>query len=259
MIYKNIIFKKENHIATIIINRPGVLNALNTETLEELDLIVNDFINDNNIYVVILTGEGKAFVAGADISELKNLDVLSSRKFSQLGNQVFRKLEKLDKPTIAAVNGFALGGGCELCMSCDIRIASSNAKFAQPEVSLGIVPGFGGTQRLSRLVGIGMAKQLIYTGDIIGSAEALRIGLVNRVVEPEQLLNEAIVIAEKIVKNAPIAVKLAKTAIDNGLQMNIDTALMYESEIFAECFSTQDQKSGMKAFLEKTKRIFNNK
>lgn len=259
MEFKNIVLQKEDKIAIITINRPKALNALNSETLIELDLAIDEISKDDEIYALILTGEGKAFVAGADITEMKDLDVMGGRKFGILGNKIFRKLETLEKPVIAAVNGFALGGGCELSMACDIRIASSRAKFGQPEVGLGITPGFGGTQRLARLIGTGMAKQLIYTGDIINAEEALRIGLVNKVVEPEQLLEEVKLLAKKIVNNAPIAVKLSKTAINRGMQMDIDTALMYEAEIFGECFSTVDQKNGMIAFLEKTEKSFQNK
>ncbi len=259
MEFKNIVLQKEDKIAIVTINRPKALNALNSETLIELDLAIDEISKDDEIYALILTGEGKAFVAGADITEMKDLDVMGGRKFGILGNKIFRKLETLEKPVIAAVNGFALGGGCELSMACDIRIASSRAKFGQPEVGLGITPGFGGTQRLARLIGTGMAKQLIYTGDIINAEEALRIGLVNKVVEPEQLLEEVKLLAKKIVNNAPIAVKLSKTAINRGMQMDIDTALMYEAEVFGECFSTVDQKNGMLAFIEKTEKSFQNK
>jgi enoyl-CoA hydratase len=257
--YKNILLQKEDRVAVITISRPKALNALNTETLKELELAIDEIASDDEVYAVILTGDGKAFVAGADITEMKDLDVMGGRKFGNLGNKVFRKIETLEKPVIAAVNGFALGGGCELSMACDIRIASSKAKFGQPEVGLGITPGFGGTQRLARLVGTGMAKQLIYTGDIINAEEALRIGLVNKVVEPEQLIEEVKLLAKKIASNAPIAVKLSKTAINRGMQMDIDTALIYEAEIFGACFSTIDQKNGMKSFLEKTEKCFENK
>jgi enoyl-CoA hydratase len=257
--YKNIVLQKEDKVAMLTISRPKALNALNTETLKELELAIDEIASDNDIYAVILTGEGKAFVAGADITEMKDLDVMGGRGFGNLGNKVFRKLETLEKPIIAAVNGFALGGGCELSMACDIRIASSKAKFGQPEVGLGITPGFGGTQRLARLVGTGMAKQLIYTGDIINAEEALRIGLVNKVVEPEQLIEEAKLLAKKIANNAPIAVKLCKTAINRGMQMDIDTALIYEAEVFGACFATEDQKNGMMAFVEKTEKCFKNK
>lgn len=257
---KNVILEKEGKIAVVTINRPNALNALNSETLKELDLVFDDLAVDDNILTVILTGAGKAFIAGADITEMKDLNALEGRKFGMLGNKVFRKIEILDKPVIAAVNGFALGGGCEISMACDIRIASAKAKFGQPETGLGITPGFGGTQRLARIVGVGMAKQLIYTADIIGAEEALRIGLVNKVVEPDALMGEAKAIADKIASNAPIAVKLSKSAINRGIQCDIDTAVMYESEVFGECFSTEDQKEGMTAFVEKRKeKNFKNK
>ncbi|MCJ7689702.1 MAG: short-chain-enoyl-CoA hydratase [Clostridiaceae bacterium] len=259
MEYKNIVLQKQERLAVIAISRPKALNALNIETLKELDLVIDEVAKDDKIYVVILTGEGKAFVAGADIAELKDFDVMEARKFSNLGSKIFRKLETLEKPVIAAVNGFALGGGCELSMACDIRIASSKAKFSQPEVTLGVMPGFGGTQRLARLVGMGMAKQLIYTGDMIDAQEALRIGLVNKIVEPEKLIQEVKLLAKRIADNAPIAVKLSKTAINRGMQMDIDTALLCESEVFGGCFSTEDQKNGMVAFIEKTEKCFKNK
>ncbi|OFI06213.1 putative enoyl-CoA hydratase echA8 [Clostridium acetireducens DSM 10703] len=256
---KNVILEKEGKIAVVKINRPKQLNALNSETLTELEAVVDELALDDNIFAVILTGEGKAFVAGADITEMKDLRTIEGRKFGILGNRVFRKLELLEKPVIAAVNGFALGGGCELSMACDIRIASAKAKFGQPEVGLGITPGFGGTQRLPRLVGMGMAKQLIYTSEIIKAEEAFRIGLVNKVVEPEKLMDEAKALANNIAEQAPIAVKLCKAAINKGMQCDVDTALAYESEVFGECFSTEDQKEGMTAFVEKREKCFKNR
>ncbi len=259
MSYNNIILEKNDNIAVIKINRPKALNALNSDTLKELNSVIDEVSKDEDVYVVLLTGEGKAFVAGADISEMQKLNSLQGRGFGTLGNKVFRKLEMLEKPVIAAVNGFALGGGCELSMACDIRIASSKAKFAQPEAGLGITPGFGGTQRLARLVGEGMAKQLIYTCEMINAEEALRIGLVNKVVEPENLLQEAMDMATKIAKNAPIAVRMCKSAINKGMQMDIDSGVMYEAEVFGLCFSTEDQKEGMTAFLEKRDKHFNNR
>lgn len=260
MEYKNILFSKEGKLAIIEINRPKALNALNSETLVELEDVIEEVEKDDEIYAVILKGAGeKAFVAGADISEMKDKSVMEGRKFSILGNKIFRKLENLEKPVVAAVNGFALGGGCELAMACDIRIASSKAKFGQPEVGLGITPGFGGTQRLARLVGLGMAKELIYTGKIINAEEAYRIGLVNKVVEPENLIDEVKTLANTIAAQAPIAVKLVKTAMNRGMQCDIDTALMYECEAFGECFSTEDQKEGMTAFIEKREKFFKNR
>lgn len=257
---KNIILEKEGNLAIVTINRPKALNALNSETLKDLDTVLDNLENDNNIYCVILTGSGdKAFVAGADISEMKDLSEEEGKEFGLLGNKVFRRLENLDKPVIAAISGFALGGGCELAMSCDIRIASEKAKFAQPEAGLGITPGFGGTQRLPRLVGEGKAKELIYTGAIIKADEALRIGLVNKVVALENLMEETRVMANQIISNAPIAVKLCKDAINRGMQVDIDSAIEIEVEDFGKCFTTEDQKEGMTAFMEKRNKNFLNK
>lgn len=256
----SVIVEKESNIAVVTINRPKALNALNSEVLRELNESLEQIKKDEEIYVVVLTGAGeKAFAAGADIAEMKGMSVMEARKFSLLGNSVFRKLEALEKPVIAAVNGFAIGGGCELILACDIRIASSKAKLGQPEVGLGITPGFGGTQRLARAVGLGAAKELIYTGKIIDAQEACRIGLVNRVVEPEKLMEEARTLASSIAANSPIAVKLCKTAINRGMQMDIDTAVIYEADVFAQCFSTEDQKEGMSAFIEKRTKNFKNK
>ncbi|WP_442945437.1 short-chain-enoyl-CoA hydratase [Oceanirhabdus sp. W0125-5] len=259
MMYENIKLSIENGIATITMDRPQALNALNSQTLKELNSIIDEVECNDDIRVLIITGSGKSFVAGADISEMKDLNSVQGRKFGLLGNKIFRRLELLEKPVIAAVNGFALGGGCELAMACDIRIASSKAKFGQPEVSLGITPGFGGTQRLARLVGIGKAKELIFTGDMVRADEALRIGLVNNVVEPDELMNVAKEMAEKIKNNAPIAVAYSKVAINRGVEVDIETGLMYEGEVFGSCFSTEDQKEGMSAFLEKREKSFKNR
>lgn len=258
---ENILFEKREHIAVITICRPKALNALNSRTLMELNQALETILEDRDIYCAVITGSGeKAFVAGADISEMKDMNVFQARNFGILGNMVFRKIETLKIPVIAAVNGFALGGGCELALSCDIRIASENAKFGQPEAGLGITPGFGGTQRLARTVGTAKAKEMIYTAGSIGSEEAYRIGLVNKVVPPDKLMNEAVALANKIAANAPIAVQLCKSAINRGIQTDIDTGLNYESEVFAECFATQDQKDAMEAFVSKTKvEKFNNK
>ncbi|MDO4534862.1 MAG: short-chain-enoyl-CoA hydratase [Clostridium perfringens] len=257
---KNVLLEKEGNVAIVTMNRPKALNALNSETLKELDTVIETLEKDNEIYAVVLTGAGeKAFVAGADISEMKDLNEEQGKEFGLLGNKVFRRLENLDKPVIAAINGFALGGGCELAMACDIRIASVKAKFGQPEAGLGITPGFGGTQRLPRIVGLGKAKELIYTCDIIKADEALRIGLVNRVVEVEALLDEAKAMAKKIAINAPIAVKLCKDAINRGMQVNIDDAIVIEACDFGKCFSTEDQKEGMTAFVERREKNFQNK
>ena len=256
---KNIILEKEGHLAIVTINRPKALNALNSETLKDLDVVLEDLEKDSNIYSVILTGSGeKAFVAGADISEMKDLSEEEGKNFGLLGNRVFRRLEKLDKPVIAAISGFALGGGCELAMACDIRIASEKARFAQPEAGLGITPGFGGTQRLPRLVGEGKAKELIYTCAMIKADEALRIGLVNKVVPLESLMDEAKAMANAIMVNAPIAVKLCKDAINRGMQVDIDQAIEVEAEDFGKCFATEDQTEGMTAFIEKRAKNFSN-
>lgn len=260
MEFKNILLEKEDNLAIVTINRPKALNALNSETLADLDLVITDIENDRNIYCVIITGSGeKAFVAGADISEMKDLSEEQGKEFGILGNRVFRRLEKLDKPVIAAISGFALGGGCELAMSCDIRIASEKAKFGQPEAGLGITPGFGGTQRLPRIVGMGKAKELIYTGTIVKADEALRIGLVNKVVPLESLMEEARAMANVIISNAPIAVKLCKDAINKGMQVDMDSAIQIEAEDFGKCFVTEDQVEGMSAFIERRTKKFQNK
>ena len=257
---KNVILEKEAHLAIVTINRPKALNALNSETLKDLDTVIEDLENDKDIYAVILTGAGdKSFVAGADIAEMKDLNEEQGKEFGILGNNVFRRLENLNQPVIAAISGFALGGGCELSLACDIRIASEKAKFAQPEAGLGITPGFGGTQRLPRVVGLGKAKELIYTGDIIRADEALRIGLVNKVVPLENLIEEAKALAAKIIANAPIAVQLCKDAINRGTQVDIDKAIIIEAEDFGKCFSSEDQTEGMTAFLERREKSFQNK
>ncbi|MDB2097437.1 short-chain-enoyl-CoA hydratase, partial [Clostridium paraputrificum] len=251
----------EEHLAIVTINRPKALNALNSETLKDIDAVLENLENDSNIYAVILTGAGeKSFVAGADIAEMRDLNEEQGKEFGMLGNKVFRRLEKLDKPVIAAISGFALGGGCELSMACDIRIASERARFAQPESGLGITPGFGGTQRLPRIVGLGKAKEMIYTGAMVKADEALRIGLVNKVVPLENLMYEARAMANAIIVNAPVAVKLCKDAIDRGMQVDIDRAIEIEAEDFGKCFSTEDQTEGMTAFLEKrAEKNFQNK
>lgn len=254
MEFKNVILEKEGKLAILTINRPKALNALNAETVKDIEMAIEDLSQDNEVQVVILTGSGnKSFVAGADIKEMKDMNVMDGRKWALYANGVFRKIETLNKPIIAAVNGYALGGGCEISMACDIRLASKNAKFGQPESGLGITPGFGGTQRLARHVGMGIAKEMIYTAKIIDAEEAYRIGLVNKVVEQDQLLDEAKKLANAIMKNAPIAVKLCKQAINRGMQVDIDTAVTFESELFGECFSTEDQTEGMTAFVEKRK------
>ena len=211
---------------------------------------------DQSVDVVILTGAGRSFVAGADISEMAPLNAAQGAMWGQVGMKTFRIIETLRQPVIAAVNGFALGGGCEISMSCDIRIASTKAKFGQPEVGLGITPGFGGTQRLARLVGMGKAKQLIYTAEIIPAQEAYRIGLVDELAEPEELMDKAVAMAKTIQKNAKLAVQYAKQAINTGIQTDIDSGMTIEEHVFGLCFATEDQKEGMQAFLEKRKANF---
>jgi enoyl-CoA hydratase len=259
MDYKNLIVEKSDKICKISFNRPKALNALNTEVLEELDKLLDEIEKDDQIFVVVFTGEGKAFVAGADIGEMKDKNLIEGKKFAQLGHKVFRKIELLEKPVIAAVNGYAFGGGCELAMSCDIRIAGEKAKFGQPEVGLGITPGFGGTQRLSRLVGSAKAKELIFTADTISAQEAEKIGLVNKVVSQEELIRETMNMANKIATKGQVAVRFSKNAINRGIETDIDTALDIEINLFGMCFATEDQKEGMKAFTEKRKAEFKNK
>jgi enoyl-CoA hydratase len=255
--YQNLLFEKENGIGIVTINRPKALNALNADTLRELSAICDDIAADTAIRAVIMTGAGeKAFVAGADITAMQPMTAIEGRNFGRLGQAVFNKLENMPQPVIAAINGFALGGGCELAMACDIRIASDKAKFAQPEVSLGIPPGFGGTQRLARLVGKGRAKELLFTGEMVDAQEAYRIGLVNKVTAAEDLLAAAKAMAEKIASRAPVAVQLTKTAVNEGLDADLETGMAYEAEVFGLCFATADQKEGMGAFVEKRKPNF---
>ena len=246
-------YEEEGMIAVLTINRPKALNALNSQVLDELDKTL-DSIDTNKIRALIITGAGeKSFVAGADIGEMSSLSKKEGEAFGKKGNDVFRKLETFPIPVIAAVNGFALGGGCEISMSCDIRICSDNAVFGQPEVGLGITPGFGGTQRLARLVGPGMAKQMIYTARNIKADEAFRIGLVNAVYPQSELLGEAKKLAETIARQAPIAVRNCKKAINDGLQVDMDKAIEIEERLFGGCFETEDQRAGMGNFLEKDK------
>lgn len=253
MEYKNLNVEIKKNIGWLKMNRPEALNALNAETLTELDNAIESLYNDDAVNVIVITGEGKAFVAGADIAEMKDMDALQARKFSQTGQSVFAKVENIEKPVIAAINGFALGGGCELAMACDIRIASEKAKFGQPEVGLGVIPGFAGTQRLARICGIGKAKELIFTGDMIDAAAAEKIGLVDKVVPPESLTEEVEKLAKKIAGNGPVAVRMAKNVINRGMDCNLQAGSYYEAEAFGLCFSSGQPKEGMDAFLEKRK------
>jgi enoyl-CoA hydratase len=250
--------ERNDGITVMKISAPKSLNALNSTILKEID----DFVGhlDATTRVLIITGDGeKSFVAGADISEMAHLDEPQGYEFGRLGAQVFRRIETLPIPVIAAVNGFALGGGCELAMSCDIRIASSKAKFGQPEVGLGIIPGFSGTYRLPKLIGQGYAKEMIYTGKVIRSDEALRIGLVNAVYEPEELMDKAMEMAQMMLKNAPVAISLAKQSINEGYDLDAEQAIGLENQLFGKCFATSDQKEGMDAFLNKRKADFTGK
>lgn len=253
MTYKYILTERAEKLGFVKINRPDVYNAVNVEAILEMESAMRDFNNDEGVLVVIITGEGKSFVSGSDISRLVEMDSLKAREYSQIGQRVLDFIEKMEKPVIAAINGFALGSGCELAMACDIRIASEKAKFGQPEVKLGLIPGHAGTQRLARLVGVAKAKELIFTGDMIDAQEALRIGLVNRVVAPEVLMDEARNAAKKIMDVGPTAVRIAKTVINLGSDANLRIANAYETEAFSILFSTEEAKEGMKAFLEKRK------
>ena len=253
-LFFKIFAEKKGLIAVATINRPKALNALNSEVLTDLDELVSAVKADADIRALVITGSGeKAFVAGADIGEMSTLTKEGGEAFGKHGNDVFRAIETLPIPTIAAVNGFALGGGCELSMACDIRICADTAVFGQPETGLGITPGFGGTQRLARLVSPGMAKQLIYTAKNIKADEAYRIGLVNAVYPLDELLPAAEKLAETIAKNAPIAVRACKQAINEGLQVDMDKAIVIEEKLFGSCFQSADQIEGMSAFLEKRK------
>lgn len=258
--FDNLLLEKEGMLAVLSINRPQALNALNSDTLAELEQAVEQIDRDPDVKVLIITGAGeKAFVAGADIAYMQPLTAVEGKAFGELGQRVFRKVEELKIPVIAAVNGFALGGGCELAMACDIRIASEKAKFGQPEVGLGITPGFGGTQRLPRLIGEGMAKELVFTADVIDAQEALRIGLVNHVLPAAELMDYCKKMAGRILAKGPLAVRFSKQAINEGMQVDIDRAMTIEAHLFGLCFSTVDQKEGMGAFVDKRKPAFQEK
>lgn len=245
--------ERRGAVGVITMNRPEALNALNVDVLHDLETVLDQVEQDDAILVAVLTGAGRSFVAGADIGQMSTFTAVEGKKFGVYGNQVFQKLENLTKPTIAAVNGFALGGGCELCLSCDIRLASEKAKFGQPEVGLGITPGFGGTQRLARTVGVSNAMELILTAQVIPAARAQEIGLVSHVYAPEELLDKALELANAIAANAQIAVRQSKAAIRRGMQTDVITGAAFESEAFGLCFATEDQKDAMRAFVNKEK------
>jgi enoyl-CoA hydratase len=257
MAYENILFEKKENIAYITFNRPKVLNALNRKTVEELRDALLDARDDSSVRVLILTGAGeKSFVAGADIGELAQRTPVDGKDFSLFGQSVFHLLETLGKPSICAINGFALGGGCELALSCSIRLASKTAKLGQPEVKLGIIPGYGGTQRLARLCGKGVAHELCLGGEMISAEEAQRIGLVNHIYEPAELLPAAEALAKKIIANAPLAVKYSMEAIERGVEMPQEEGLFLEATLFGLACATEDMREGTKAFLEKRKADF---
>ncbi|WP_373811345.1 enoyl-CoA hydratase-related protein [Porphyromonas macacae] len=255
--YKYIrISREEPGIGILTIDREEALNALSSELLGELLYALYGLQADKALRVLIITGAGRSFVAGADIAEMSAMTAAEGKAFGRRGAEVFRFIEQMTVPVIAAVNGFALGGGCELAMACDIRIASEKAKFGQPEVGLGIIPGFSGTQRMPRLIGEGMAKELIYSARIVKADEALTIGLVNRVVPAEELMEQTLLLARQIAAQSPVAVCFAKEAVNNGMQTDIDTAIAYENNLFGLCFASEEQKEGMDAFLNKRKPDF---
>src|SRR5580704_12170833 len=252
MTYENILYEKKNAIAYVTVNRPKVLNALNMATMDELRTAFTDAKNDANIRVCIMTGSGeKAFIAGADIGELQKQDAVGGKVYTHRGQSVLDLIENLGKPVIACINGFALGGGCEIAMACTMRLASENAKLGQPEVKLGIIPGYGGTQRLPRLVGKGRAMQLILSGEIITAQEAYRMGLVNEVTPASELIPRAEAIAQKIIANAPLAVQYAMEAVNKGMEMTLSEGLYLEAVLFSVACSSEDKKEGTTAFLEK--------
>jgi enoyl-CoA hydratase len=258
--FENLLYEKKNSIAYVTINRPKVLNALNMATMEELRAVFHAIKADDAIRVVILTGAGeKAFVAGADLNELAKHNAVEGKAYTHKGQSVLNLIENLGKPVIACINGFALGGGCELAMACTMRLASDNAKLGQPEVHLGIIPGYGGTQRLPRLVGKGIAMQLVLAGEMITAAEAHRIGLVNEVVPQPELIARAEAIAHKIIANAPLAVQYAIEAINKGMEMTLQEGLYLEATLFGVCCATEDKTEGTKAFLEKRAPNFRGK
>ena len=260
MSYQNLIFENKDHIGTVTFNRPKLLNALNRQTMDELGALLTEARDDRDIRVLILTGAGdKAFIAGADINELARMTPMTGPETSLHGQAVLHKLETLGKPSIAAVNGFALGGGCELALACSIRLASRTAKFGQPEVKLGIIPGYGGTQRLARLCGKGLAHELCLSGEMISAEEAQRIGLVNHVYEPQELIPAAQSLAKKIASNAPVAVQITMEAIERGQDMPLEQGLFLEASLFGMSCATEDMREGTRAFLDKRPAQFQGK
>ncbi len=259
MNYKTLLLDIKENVALITLNRPDKLNALNAQTVNDLDTVFDELKDNDEVYVIILTGSGeKAFVAGADISELNKLDMITAKEFSERGQAVFNKIENFDKPVIAAVNGFALGGGCELALACHIRLASESAKFGQPEVNLGIIPGYGGTQRLARLINAGRAIEYILTADMIDANDAYRIGLVNKIYPANELIESAMKMAKKIAGKGQQAIRLAIKAIKAVNEVSLKEGQNFEATLFAICCGTDDFKEGTSAFLEKRKPVFKN-
>ncbi|MFZ4453553.1 enoyl-CoA hydratase/isomerase family protein [Salibacterium aidingense] len=254
--YNHIDIDKKENTAWITLNDPKTLNALSSEMVVELDHAVRDVETDPSMKVILFTGTGKAFIAGADIEQMKSLDPLAAVEFSERTTNLYKKIEDSSKVYIAAVNGFALGGGCELSLACDLRVASEKAKFGLPETSLGIIPGGAGTQRLPRLVGPGAAKEIIFTGDMISAERAYEIGLVNKVVKPEHLISEGSELAAKILKNGATAIRFAKKSMNKGMELDIEIGTELEKNLFGLCFATEDQKEGMTAFVEKRPAVF---
>lgn len=253
----NLRSERDERVLTLIVDRPAALNALNEAVLTELEAALDDAAGDAAIGALVVTGAGeKAFVAGADIAAMEQMSAAEAKQFAALGQRVFRKIELLPQPVIAAVNGFALGGGLELALACDVIFAAANARFGQPEINLGIIPGFGGTQRLPRRVGVARAREMIYSGDMIGADEALRIGLVNRVAAAGEVVGEARRFAAALAAKAPLAMRQAKAAIGAGGDLDLDNGGRYESEAFGLCFASEDRREGMRAFLEKRKAVF---
>jgi len=260
MDYANLLIERRERVAVLTVNRPESLNSLNPETITELGSAFSALGDDESVDVVVITGAGeKAFIAGGDISVMASLGPLDARAVARKAQKLFCLIEKLPKVVIAAINGYALGGGCELAMACDIRLAAENAQLGQPEVNLGIIPGWAGTQRLPRLVGKGVAKQLLYTGDMVDARRALEIGLVTGVYPPAELLPAALELAGRIAAKPQVAVRLIKEAVDNGLEMESERAFEYEADLFGLCFATEDQKEGMNAFLEKRRPEWKNR
>src|SRR5579862_6346665 len=258
--FDNLLFEQKGPIAYVAVNRPKVLNALNGATMQELRTVFSQLKDDREVRVVILTGAGeKSFVAGADIGELQKNNPVEAKEYTHRGQAVLDLIENLGKPVIACINGFALGGGCEIAMACTMRLAGESAKLGQPEVKLGIIPGYGGTQRLPRLVGKGLAMQLLLTGEMISAQEAHRIGLVNEVLPADQLISRAEAIAHAIIKNAPLAIQYCLEAVNHGMEMTLPEGLFLEASLFAVCCATEDKKEGTSAFLEKRSAHFTGK